>query len=169
MFGKEGRHFPDTDTLEVDQVRWRAISDLGLVTRGSADRGLSNGDGTEVQMFGNAVVVRDAAKTANGALLPRLEFRGNFLHAYTDTERVTSDQPVTLLRGEDKFTADSMDYDNLSGIANLHGRVRGLLMPTQVTPPGRPAPAPATAASGHRAGAAPASKPSPKSESKPAP
>ncbi len=168
MFGKEGRHFPDTDTLEVDQVRWRSISDLGLVTRGSADRGLSNGDGTEVQMFGNAVVVRDPAKTANGTLLPRLEFRGDFLHAYTDTERVKSDRPVTLLRGDDKFTADSMDYDNLSGVANLHGRVHGLLMPTQVAPPVRSAPTAAAHRAG-AAGAAAAAKPAPKSEQKPAP
>ena len=26
LFGKEGRHFPDTDTFEVDQVRVRSVS-----------------------------------------------------------------------------------------------------------------------------------------------
>jgi lipopolysaccharide export system protein LptC len=129
LFGKEGRHYPDTDTLEVDQVRWRSISDEGLVTHGSANRGLSNGDGSEIQLFGNAIVIRDAATAPSGTLLPRLEFRGEFLHAFMDTQRVKSDRPVTLLRGADKFSADSMDYDSLSGVANLQGRVRGLLMP----------------------------------------
>ncbi|MDM0021535.1 LPS export ABC transporter periplasmic protein LptC [Variovorax saccharolyticus] len=133
VFGKEGRHYPDTDTLEVDQVRWRSISPEGLVTHGSADRGVSNGDGTEIQLFGNAIVIRDAAKSPTGTPLPRLEFRGEFLHAYLDTERVKSDKPVTLIRGSDQFTSDSMDYDSLSGVANLKGRVRGLLMPA---PPG---------------------------------
>ena len=128
LFGKEGRHFPDTDTLEVDALRLRAVSPEGLVTRATADRGLSNGDGSEVQLFGNAIVVREAS-TVNGKVAPRLEFRGEFLHAFLDTERVKSNQPVTLTRGADQFTADSMDYDSLSGIANLQGRVRGVLAP----------------------------------------
>ena len=136
LFGKEGRHYPDTDTLEVDQVRWRSISLEGLVTHGSANRGVSNGDGSEIQLFGNAVIIRDAAKSQDGTLLPRLEFRGEFLHAFLDTERVKSNQPVTLIRGTDHFTADSMDYDSLTGVANLHGRVRGLLMPAQAAQPG---------------------------------
>lgn len=130
LFGKEGRHYPDNDTMEVDQVRMRAISPEGLVTQATANRGLSNGDGSEIQLFGNAVVVREAATGASGRAVPRLEFRGEFLHAYLDTERVTSNKPVTLMRGTDRFTADTLDYDNLSGVANLQGRVRGQLMPS---------------------------------------
>ena len=131
LFGKEGRHYPDNDTLEVDDVRFRSISDEGLVMHGSAQRGLSNGDGTEIQLFGNAIVTRDAAVGANGTAIPRLEFRGDFLHVFTDTERVKSNKPVELTRGTDKFTSDSMDYDNATGIANLQGRVRGVLVPSQ--------------------------------------
>jgi len=127
--GKEGRHYPDNDTLEVDDVRMRTVSPQGLVTHASANRGLSNGDASEVQLFGNAVVVRDAARSSDGDEMPRLEFRGDFLHAYTDTERVTSNKPVTLMRGADRFTADSMDYDKLTGVANLKGRVRGVIQP----------------------------------------
>ncbi len=134
LFGKEGRHYPDNDTLEVDQVRVRAISPQGFTTRATADRGLSNGDGSEVQLFGNAVVVREAATGSSGRAVPRLEFRGDFLHAYLDSERVTSNKPVTLIRGTDRFTADTLDYDNLSGVANLQGRVRGLLMPSAAAP-----------------------------------
>lgn len=134
MFGKEGRHYPDTDTLEVDDVRWRAISDQGLVTHGSANRGLSNGDGTEIQLFGNAVIIRDAASAANGKVAPRLEFRGDFLHAFLDSERVKSHKPVTLIRGTDQFTADSLDYDSITGVADLKGRVHGVLMPRPIAP-----------------------------------
>ena len=47
-----------------------------------------------------------------------------------DTERVQSNKPVTLIRGTDQFTADTMDYDNLTGIANLNGRVRGTMVPS---------------------------------------
>ena len=130
LFGTEGRHYPDTDTMEVDHVRLRSVSPEGLTTRATANRGLTNADGSEVQLFGNAIVVREAATTADGKVMPRLEFRGEFLHAFLDTERVRSNKPVTLIRGSDRFTAESMDYDNLTGVANLRGRVRGLLMPS---------------------------------------
>ncbi len=135
LFGTEGRHYPDTDTMEVDQVRLRSVSPEGLTTRATANRGLSNGDGSEVQLFGNAVVVREATTSADGQVVPRLEFRGEFLHAFLDTERVESHKPVTLIRGTDQFTADTLDYDSLTGIANLRGRVRGLLIPS-ANPPG---------------------------------
>jgi lipopolysaccharide export system protein LptC len=130
LHGTEGRHYPDTDTMEVDQVRVRSVSPVGLVTRSTANRGLSNSDGSEIQLFGNAIVIRDPGVAPNGTPLPRLEFRGEFLHAYVDTERVTSNKPVTLIRGTDKFTGDTLDYDNLSGVANLNGRVRGVLIPS---------------------------------------
>lgn len=129
LYGKEGRHYPDTDTLEVDDVRLRSISPEGLTTRASAKRGLSNADGSEVQLFGDAVVTREASTGTKGQAVPTMEFRGEFLHAFIDTERVTSNKPVTITRGADRFTADTLDYDNLSGVANLKGRVRGLLVP----------------------------------------
>lgn len=130
LHGVEGRHYPDTDTIEVDQVRMRSISPEGLVTRSSANRGLSNADGSEIQLFGNAIVIREPAVSAGGKATPRLEFRGEFLHAFLDTEKVKSNKPVTLIRGSDQFTGDSLDYDNLSGVANLTGRVRGMLVPS---------------------------------------
>ncbi|ATA58026.1 LPS export ABC transporter periplasmic protein LptC [Variovorax boronicumulans] len=130
LHGTEGRHYPDTDTIEVDQVRMRSVSPEGLVTRSSANRGLSNSDGSEIQLFGNAIVIREPAVSASGKATPRLEFRGEFLHAFLDTEKVQSNKPVTLIRGSDQFTGDTLDYDNLSGVANLTGRVRGVLVPS---------------------------------------
>ncbi|WP_234193399.1 LPS export ABC transporter periplasmic protein LptC [Pseudacidovorax sp. NFM-22] len=127
--GREGRHYPDTDTMEVDDVRVRSVSPQGLVTRATANRGLSNGDASEIQLFGNAVVIRDEGKLPDGKPAPRLEFRGDFLHVFTNEDRVRSHLPVTLIRGSDTFKADAMDYDHMSGIANLRGRVRGQIMP----------------------------------------
>lgn len=134
LFGKEGRHFPDTDTLEVDQVRVRSINPAGFVTRSSANRGVSNADGSEVQLFGDAIVTREPSTGADGRTIPQMQFRGEFLHAYVDSERVTSNKPVTLIRGADRFTGDTLEYDNLTGIANLQGRVRGLLVPGATLP-----------------------------------
>ena len=127
--GVEGRHFPHTDTLEIDQVRMRSFNQDGKVVVATADRALSNSDGSEVQLFGNAIVVREASTDASGRVDPRLEFRSEFLHAYVNTERVKTNQPVVMTRGNDRFTGDAMDFDNLSRVMNLQGRVRGVLMP----------------------------------------
>lgn len=128
--GQEIRHFPDTDTLEIDQVYLRSYDDEGHLTTATSDRGLSNGDGSEVQLMGHAVVVRDAWVSSSGKPQPQLEIRSDFLHAITDTERLKTHLPVVITRGLDTFTADSMDYDNLNRLIDLKGRVHGVLTPT---------------------------------------
>lgn len=125
LFGREARHYPDTDTLEIDEVRMRSFNPQGNLTTATAGRALSNGDASEVQLFGNAVVVREAATRG----LPATEFRGEFLHAFVNTERLVSHQPVTLIRGSDRFTADRLNYDHTERVAELQGRVRGTLAP----------------------------------------
>ena len=127
--GLVAHHYPDTDTLEIDQVRMRSISPEGRVTVATARRGVSNADGSQVQLFGNAVITREPLRQRDGKLLPRLHFEGEFLHAWTRDERVRSHLPVVLLRGNDRFTADSMDYDNLDQQLQLRGRVHGVLQP----------------------------------------
>jgi lipopolysaccharide export system protein LptC len=126
--GQEARHFPDTDVLEIDGARIRSFK-LGRYTTATANRAYSNGDGSEVQLVGNAVVVREAGQDAAGKLVARMEFRGEFLHAFLNTEQIKSHKPVSINRGLDQFTADSLHYDNLDRVALLQGRVKGTLVP----------------------------------------
>ncbi len=129
VYGTEARHFPDTDTLEIDQPRIRSVNSRGELTVATAKTALSNADGSEVQLIGDAVVTREAATDAQGHTRPRLEFRGEFLHVFANTERVKSHKPVDLTRGTDHFTAESLDYDNIEQVMELRGRVRGVLQP----------------------------------------
>lgn len=129
VFGSEARHYPDTDTVEIDQPRIRSFNVRGELTVATARLAISNADGTEVQLIGDAVVTREAVKGKDGNTRPRLQFRGEFLHAFLDSERVASHKPVELTRGENRFTAESLEYDNLEQVMNLRGRVRGTLVP----------------------------------------
>ena len=131
MVGTEGRHFPDTDTLEIDQPHIRILGAEGRVTTAVAARGLINADGSEAQLFDKAVVVREASITPQGVVVPRSELHSDFLHLFANTERVRSHLPVVLLRGAgDRFTAqDGIDYDNLDRVTQLTGRVHGTLLP----------------------------------------
>jgi len=130
--GGEARHFPDTDTLEIDHIHIRSFNEQGRLTTATARHAITNGDASEVQLIGQAQVVRDAAPDSNGQMQPSLSFVGEFLHAFMNTERVKSHKPVELTRGKDHFTADSMDYDNLDRIMLLTGRVRGQLVPGNI-------------------------------------
>lgn len=130
ILGIEGRHYPDTDTLEIDKPRIRILGAEGRVTTATAQRGLINSDGSEVQLFERAVVVREASTNAQGLVTPRSEMQSDFLHLFANTEQVRSHLPVVLLRSRgDRFTADAMSYDNLDRVMQLKGRVRGTLQP----------------------------------------
>jgi lipopolysaccharide export system protein LptC len=128
--GTEGRHYPDTDTLEIDQPRMRAYNVRGQVTVATAKRALSNGDGSEVQLFGDAVVTRQPSVGPNGQRQPRIEVRGEFLHFFVNTEQLKSNRPVVLERDGDRFTGDNLDYTNLDLQLQLTGRVRGTIAPS---------------------------------------
>lgn len=129
VFGIAARHYPDTEMLEIDRVRIRSFDDQGRLTTATANRALTNSDATIVELFGNALLIRAAQPGQNGIMQPRIEFRGEYLHANTDTERVKSNKPVELRRGNDVFVADTMDYDNLGQVMVMQGRVKGRIVP----------------------------------------
>ncbi len=128
--GDEMRHYPDTDTLEIDNPRIRSIGPDGRVSVATAKRALSNGDGSEVQLSGGAHVVRLATPKEAA-----IEFRGEFLHAFLRTERVRSHLPVVVTQGATEIRAEGMAYDHLAGVLDFKGRVRAVF-----TSPGAKAP-----------------------------
>jgi lipopolysaccharide export system protein LptC len=132
LFGDQARHFADTDTIEIDHVRMHNFNELGrLTTVTSANRAVSNGDNSEVQLYGNASSVREAAADANGVMQPKMEFKGEFLHTFVNEERLKSHLPVVIRRGNSELSADTLDYDNLARVIHLQGRVKASLQPSK--------------------------------------
>ena len=115
--GERLRHFPDDNTLEIDQARIRAIGSDGVVTVANARRALANGDGSEVQLLGDAHVVRPAHGKDE-----QIEFRSDFLHAFRNVERLRSHLPVVVTQGQSVVRAEGMEYDNLTRVVELKGR-----------------------------------------------
>ena len=135
--GDELRHYPDTDTLEIDKPRIRAIAPDGRVTLASARRALANADASEVQLSGDASVLREASGKDEA-----IEFRGEFLHVLQSSERVRSHLPVTVLRGGTQVNAETMDYDNLARVLQLKGRIRAVFAAPGAAPLAKAASAP---------------------------
>lgn len=129
LWGAKARHYPDTQWLEIDNIRVRSFDEEGRVTTATAQRGLTNEDSSELQLMGGAVVVREADASQPGNTSPRMEYRGEFLHAFLHTERIRSHLPVEFTRGADRFSADRMDFDNVEQVLQLSGRVRATIAP----------------------------------------
>jgi lipopolysaccharide export system protein LptC len=128
LFGGLAKHYPDTDTIEIDNVRIHNYNEQGnLTTVTSANHAISNGDNTEVQLYGNAKSIRESSLDASGVLQPKVEIKGEFLHTFVNEERLKSHLPVTIRRGNSDISADSLDYDNLSRVANMQGRVKAVI------------------------------------------
>jgi lipopolysaccharide export system protein LptC len=135
--GTQLRHYADADRIEVDQARLRAIAADGRVTLAQARRAIANGDGSEMQLLGDAHVTSTDSRGAP------IAFRGEFLHAFLNTERVRSHLPVVITRDGSEFSAAGMDYDHLTGLLQLQGQMRATLLPSNARP--RPASPPADA------------------------
>ena len=123
MQGDQLRHYAATDFIEIDHARVRMVGEDGRVTLAQARRALANGDGSELQLIG------DARVDSRGPNDEPIEFRGEFLHAFINTERVRSHLPVLVRRDGSEFRAAGMDYDHLSGVLQLQGKMSAVLQP----------------------------------------
>jgi len=113
------RHYPDTDTVEIDGVRLHGYAADGRVTEASARRAVSNADGSEVQLLGGARVISSGRDGGDP-----IQFEGEFLHAFLNTERLRSHLPVNVTRGGSQIHAEGFDYDNVTRVVHYKGRVR---------------------------------------------
>lgn len=118
--GERLRHFPDTDRIEIEDVRIRAHAPEGRVTLARAQRALANGDASEVQLIGGAEIV---SRPDRGA---PLEMQGEFLHAFLVSERVRSHLPVRVRQGDGELRAGGLDYDHATGRLELQGPIRAV-------------------------------------------
>lgn len=129
VFGSEARHRPDSDTWEVDEARIRVVGENSVVTTATARQVISNGARTEFLLKGDAVVVREGQTMADGSRAPRLTFQGQQLRVFTDPQRLLSELPVTVLRGNDRLQSDTLDYVDADRVALMRGRVKVRLSP----------------------------------------
>ena len=151
--GELMRHYPDTNTIEIDNPRIRALAPDGHVIVATARHAVANGDGSEVQLSGGAHLVRESAvRAANTRASIRataragpptseaaIEFRSEFLHYSVHTEQIRSHLPVTLTQGPSELRANAFSFDNLNRSVDLKGRVHAVFAMPAVTAdrPGR--------------------------------
>lgn len=125
--GAELRHYPDTDTVEIDQVRVRAIAPDGSLAIAEAKRAISNGDGSDMQLIGN-VHVRRLPPGAGENAAAQLEVRGEFVQALSNSEILRSHLPVTIRQGGSTLNAQNFEYRHLTGQVSFTGKAQGQII-----------------------------------------
>ena len=123
--GKRAQHFPDSDTLEISDVVLQGVNPNGKRFNARADRALAKGDGSEMTLMGDVLLTQHASSKNNG--LSPIELRSQKLNTMTKEERLFSNVPVEIRRGQDVFTANSMRLNSQTGEYELTGKVRGLI------------------------------------------
>ncbi len=127
--GKTGRHYADTLSTEVDAISIRSVDLQGRLSTATALRGLANEDASEVQLMGNATIIREAQTKGAPGASERFEYRGEFLHVFAKPEIVRSHLPVDIRHGAHQFSGNALEYDNVTQVLQLTGKVRASLIP----------------------------------------
>lgn len=125
--GNSASHYPQKDTLEVESVSTRHLGLNGTITTSSAQKGISNSDASEIQLWGQAKV----QKLDHGSPTQNLLVESDFLHAWTQEERIQTHLPVVITQGATRFHGNSMVYNNLTQVIQLDGRVKGFIPPNR--------------------------------------
>ncbi len=125
ILGERARHYADTETLEIEMPQVQVLDLNHNKTIATSNHAISNADGSELQMLGNAFLVK--TKKSDQSILKSeiFELRSEYLNFLMDKDIIRSNMPVEIKKGTTTFNALSMDYDNLNQTLNLKGKVRG--------------------------------------------
>jgi lipopolysaccharide export system protein LptC len=129
--GARMQHYPDTDMLEIEDVRVRAVGDDGRLTLASASRAQVNGAATELKLEGGAQVQRPAGDGDDA-----LDIRAESIQAFLDSDRVRAERGVWVRFGTGELRAEAVEYDHASRAVVFTGRVRASFLPgARLAPP----------------------------------
>lgn len=124
--GDAMRHYPDTDRLQIDKLTLSARDETGQGLQAASNQGEADRKAEIVTLTGGArVVALPAAEPGTGLRAGPATFTGEGLRIDTRTRVVSSSDPVLLEQQGSQVRAQTMRYDDRTGITELAGRVRG--------------------------------------------
>lgn len=111
-------HYPDDDTTELVAPRVRQTKPQEPSFSVTAERGALSGDGEEVFLYDNVVLVREA-----DALRPEARLTTSFLHVVRDRSLVRTDREVKIVEDHRSLTGRGMEYNSESRQFSLQADV----------------------------------------------
>ena len=122
-------HYPDDDSTDLvapHVVQSRPREPRLTLT---AERGALSQDGTDVFLYDNVLVVREANDER-----PQTTMRTSFLHIVPEKSLVLTDRDVAVSEEGRSLTGRGMEYHNETGEMFLRERVRGVFEPGKKAP-----------------------------------
>ncbi len=114
-------HYPDDDTTELLAPRVVQTKPDEPRVSVSAERGALSGNGEEVFLYDNVVMLRDAAGDR-----PPARLTTSFLHLLRDRSLARTDREVTIVEDRRSLSGRGMEYNNDTRqfylYADVHGR-----------------------------------------------
>ncbi|MCA3190388.1 MULTISPECIES: LPS export ABC transporter periplasmic protein LptC [unclassified Cupriavidus] len=119
-------HFEDDQTYDVTTPAMRSYElDRPPVTV-NAQRGTMNAEGSIIDLYGNAFVVRQAGTDPSKD--PRMTAASQYFQLLVNDDIVKTDRAVQLTRGPSVMTANGMIFNNVTREVQLLGNVRGTII-----------------------------------------
>lgn len=115
-------HYPDDETTELEEPHLLQLPGDGPPVRITAERGTVTKDGEEVRLYGNVVVVREAA----GARA-ELRMETAYLQVFPKEELAVTPESVVITEGRSRLAGVGMEYNNKTRQFTLKARVTGTL------------------------------------------
>ncbi|GAB4037180.1 MAG: hypothetical protein Fur0014_04670 [Rubrivivax sp.] len=119
--GREMRHYPAGDRIEIDELRLNAWAPDGRLTTATARQAVSNGRASELELKGGAEVI---GTDADGS---PVEIRSEYLQAFIEKRVVRTPQRVTVRHGASQLTAVGLHYDMDQRTLDFLGPVKATL------------------------------------------
>ncbi len=126
-------HYEDDQTYDVTTPAMRAYEPDRPPVTANANRGVMNAEGSVIDLYGNAFIVRQAG--ADVAKDPRMTAASQYFQLLVNDDIVKTDKPVQLTRGPSVMTANGLIFNNVTREVQLLGNVRGTII---MNSPGQP-------------------------------
>ncbi|MEN7526695.1 LPS export ABC transporter periplasmic protein LptC [Cupriavidus sp. DL-D2] len=119
-------HFEDDQTYDVTKPAMRAFQPDRPPVTANANRGVMNAEGTIIDLYGNAVIVRQAG--VDPSKDPRMTATSQYFQLLVNDDIVKTDKNVELTRGPSVMTANGLIFNNVTREVQLLGNVRGTIV-----------------------------------------
>lgn len=127
--GHHALHYPASAELHVQSLAYQATPAQGGRVVAQADRAVVGQGGKRVTLMGQVVLERSGPASAAMPQMPALQVRGERLVMAQQPDRIWSDAPMEVRRGQDRFTSQGLQFDLTTGQYQFLGRAQAVLQP----------------------------------------
>ena len=121
--GVHMNHYEDDLTYDVTYPALRVYAPDRPQVTARADLGKMNGEGTIIDLYNNAKVIR--AQGSDARQDPLMTADSTYFQVLLNDDIVRTDKPVELHRGPSIMNANGLTFNNVTRQVQLLGNVRG--------------------------------------------